>query len=206
MTKIITTIALFICSLLAAQQFEAGMAQGMKLWGEGKDTEASALFERIAAAEKNSYLPNYYLAMVNTTAAFKTQDKAQINALLTKAQAVLDIEMQKNAKNSELYCLQALIYTAWIVSDPMTNGMKLSGKTMETYATAETLDPNNPRAVFGKADFAINGAKWTGADTKPLCKDVARAIQLFENFKPAMPFAPNWGIDRAKETLAKCNK
>jgi hypothetical protein len=105
-----------------------------------------------------------------------------------------------------LYCLQALINTAWIVADPMTNGMKLSGKTMEIYAKAEALDPNNPRAVFGKADFAINGAKWTGVDTKPLCKEVERSIGLFENFKPAMPFAPNWGLERAKQTLANCSK
>jgi len=206
MTKIITTIALFVCSFLTAQQFEEGMGKAMGLWKEGKSTEASALFERIAAAEKNSWLPNYYLAMVNTTEAFKTKDKEQITALLTKAQAALDIEMAKDAKNSELYCLQALINTAWIVADPMTNGMKLSGKTMEIYAKAEALDPNNPRAVFGKADFAINGAKWTGVDTKPLCKEVERSIQLFENFKPAMPFAPNWGLDRAKQTLANCGK
>jgi hypothetical protein len=206
MTKIITTFALFIVSLLSAQQFEAGMGQAMKLWGEGKTNEASALFERIAAAEKNNYLPNYYVALVNTTTAFNTKDKQQINNLLTKAQAALDIEMAKDQKNPELYCIQALIYTAWIVADPMTNGMKLSGKTMETYEIALKLEPNNPRAVFGKADFAINGAKWTGVDTKPLCKEVERSIALFENEKPKSAFAPNWGIDRAKQTLANCSK
>ncbi len=206
MTKIITTFALFICSFLSAQQFEASMGQAMKLWGEGKNTAAAALFERIAAAEKNSYLPNYYVALVNTSAAFATKDKQQINDLLTKAQAALDIEMAKDQKNSELYCLQALIHTAWIVADPMTNGMKLSGKTMETYEIALKLDPNNPRAVFGKADFAINGAKWTGADTKPLCKEVERSITLFENEKTTAPFAPKWGIDRAKQALTNCSK
>jgi hypothetical protein len=206
MTKIITTIAVFICSILSAQQFEAGMGQAMKLWGEGKNNEASALFERIAAAEKNNYLPNYYVAMVNTSAAFTINDKQKINDLLTKAQTALDTEMAKDQKNSELYCVQALIHTAWIVSDPMTNGMKLSAKTMETYEIALKLDPNNPRAVFGKADFAINGAKWTGADTKPLCIEVERSIALFENFKPSTPFAPTWGIDRAKQALANCSK
>jgi hypothetical protein len=144
--------------------------------------------------------------MVNTSAAFTTNDKQKINDLLTKAQTALDTEMAKDQKNSELYCVQALIHTAWIVSDPMTNGMKLSSKTMETYEIALKLDPNNPRAVFGKADFAINGAKWTGADTKPLCKEVERSIALFENFKPSTPFAPTWGIDRAKQALANCSK
>lgn len=206
MTKIITTLALFICSFLSAQQFEMGMGKAMGLWKEGKSQEASDLFERIASAEKNSYLPNYYVAMVNTTMAFETKDKDKLNALLTKAQSAIDIEMNKDSNNAELYCIQALIYTAWIVADPMTNGMKLSGKVIETYEIALKLDSNNPRAVFGKADFAINGAKWTGADTKPLCKEVERSIALFENFKPATSFAPTWGMDRAKQTLANCGK
>ena len=63
MTKVITTIVFFICSLVSAQgQFEQGMGKAFQLWGEGKNTEASDLFERIAAAEKTSWLPNYYVA------------------------------------------------------------------------------------------------------------------------------------------------
>ena len=40
---------------------------------------------------------------------------------------------------------------------------------MEAYAKAKAIDPNNPRAVFGEADYQLGGAKWTGVDTKPLC-------------------------------------
>jgi hypothetical protein len=205
MTKIITAIALFMCSLLSAQgQFEQGMGKAFGLWKEGKNTEASDLFERIAAAEKNSWLPNYYVALVNTTTSFGTQDKTQVNALLTKAQNALDVEMIKDQNNAELYVMQAMIYTAWIVVDPMTNGMKYSGKTMEMYAKAEALSPENPRAVFGKADFQIQGAKWTGVDTKPLCQEVDKSIQLFATFKPETPFSPKWGLDRALEAQKNC--
>jgi hypothetical protein len=67
---------LVITSLVSAQgQFEQGMGKAFQLWGEGKNTEASAMFERIAAVEKNSCLPNYYVALVNTTTAFGTKDK-----------------------------------------------------------------------------------------------------------------------------------
>ena len=73
MKKIITTIALFVVAISFAQgQFEQGMGKAFQLWGEGKNTEASAMFERIAAAEKTSWLPNYYVALVNTTASFGT--------------------------------------------------------------------------------------------------------------------------------------
>jgi hypothetical protein len=205
MKKIITTIALLVAVISSAQgQFEQGMGSAFKLWKEGKSTEASAMFERIASADKTSWLPNYYVALVNTTATFGTQDKTQINALLTKAQNALDVEMIKDQNNAELYVMQAMIYTAWIVVDPMTNGMKYSGKTMEMYAKAEALSPENPRAVFGKADFQLQGAKWTGIDTKPLCQEVDKAIGLFATFKPETPFSPKWGLDRALEAHKNC--
>jgi hypothetical protein len=206
MTKIITTIALFICSFLSAQQFEQGMAQAMKLWGEDKNTEATALFERIAAADKTSYLPNYYVATVNCFAAFRTKDPEQINALLAKAQAALDIEMAKNPNNAELLVMQAMIHTALLSSDPMKYGMTLPAKVGALYAKAEAIAPENPRVVYGKAEFAIGGAKWTGANVKDLCKDVERSIGLFASFKLETPFSPNWGLERAKRALENCGK
>lgn len=205
MKKIITLIALFVVVISSAQtQFEQGMNKAFGLWKEGKNAEASALFERIAAAEKNSYLPNYYVALINATAVFTEKDKTKIDLLLTKAQDALDIELIKDQANSELYVMQALIYTGYVVADPMTNGMKYSGKVMEAYAKAKALDPTNPRAVFGEADYQLGGAKWTGVDTKPLCAQVDKSIELFNTFKPATPYSPKWGLDRALEIQKTC--
>ena len=207
MTKIITTIAFFICNLLAAQtQFEQGMGKAFGLWKEGKNTEASAMFERIATAEKTSYLPNYYVALINTTAAFTEKDKTKLDLMLTKAQDVLDVEMIKDQNNAELYAMQALIYTAWVVADPMTNGQKYSAKVMEAYAKGKAIDPNNPRIVFGEADYQLGGAKWTGVDTKPLCTQIDKAVELFATFKPATAFSPKWGLERALESQKNCKK
>ena len=205
MTKIITSIALFICSLLSAQsQFDQGMGKAFQLWGQGKNTEASDLFERIAAAEQTSWLPNYYVALINTTAAFQTKDKEQINLLLTKAQNAVTIEMAKNPNNPELLVLQAMIHTAWIAYDPMTNGQKLSGKVMELYGKALAIAPENPRVVFEKAQFEIGAAKFWGTDTKPMCAQIEKAIGLFATFKPETAFSPKWGLDRAVEAMKNC--
>ena len=207
MTKIITTIALFICSLLSAQgQFEQGMGKAFQLWGEGKNTEASDLFERISAAERTSWLPNYYVALVNTTAAFGTKDQSQINLLLSKAQKAVDVEMDKNPNNAELLVIQAMIHTAWIAFDPMTNGAKLSGKVMELYAKAQAIAPENPRVVFEKAEFEIGAAQFWGTDTKPMCAQIEKAIGLFATFKPETPFSPKWGLDRAIEASKNCKQ
>lgn len=207
MTKIITAIALFVCSFITAQaQYEEGMGKALGLWKEGKPTEASALFERIASAEKDSWLPNYYVALVNTTEAFNPANREKVSALLAKAQSTLDIELVKDNSNPELLVLQAMINTAWIVYDPMTNGMKLSGPTSEIYDKALALDPKNPRVVFCRAEFAIGGAKWSGADVKSLCKDVESSIELFKTYQTEVKFYPNWGLDRAQETLKNCSK
>jgi len=205
MTKIIIAIVFFITSLVSAQgQFEQGMGKAFQLWGEGKNTEASAMFERIAAAEKNSWLPNYYVALVNTTTAFGTKDAAQIDLLLTKAQNALDVELIKAPNNPELLVMQAMIHTAWIAFDPMTNGQKLSGTVMELYGKAEAIAPENPRAVFGKAEFEIGAAQFWKKDTKPMCAQIEKAIGLFATFKPETPFSPKWGLERAEAALKNC--
>lgn len=207
MKKIITAALLIISSLGFAQgKFEEGMGKAFQLWKEGKNQEASAMFERIAAAEKSSWLPNYYVALINTIEAFQTRDKDKINGLLTKAQDALDKEMVREQLNPELLVMQAMIHTAWIAFDPMTNGMKLSGKVNELYAKAMALAPENPRVIFGKAEFEIGGAKYFGTDIKPMCAEINRSIALFEKFKPETPFHPKWGVDRALSAQKDCNK
>jgi hypothetical protein len=151
-------------------------------------------------------LPNYYVALVNTTSSFKTRDKEVVSALLNKAQNALDLEMVKDPKNAELLVMQAMIDTGWVVYDPMTNGMKLSGKIIETYGKALAIAPENPRAVFGKAEYEIGGAKYFGTDIKPMCAEIDRSIDLFAKFKPETPFSPKWGLDRALEAQKECKK
>jgi hypothetical protein len=207
MIRAITLFIFFMCNVISAQsQFETGMEKAFTLWNENKPTEASALFERIAAAEKTNWLPLYYVALINTTEAFKTKDKQTISALLAKAQSAQDSATALSSNNAELLVMQAMINTAWIVADPMTNGMTLWTPTNELYAKALIIAPNNPRVVFSKAEFEIGSAKFFGKDTKPMCAAIERSIGLFTNFKPETPFSPKWGKDRAEAALLECDK
>lgn len=208
MNRIIITIVLFATALASGQsQFEQGMGKAFQLWGEGKPTEASAMFERIALAEKSSWLPNYYVALVNTTTAFQNMgNKEKMVPLLDKAQEALDVEFIKYPENPEILVMQAMIYTAWVAYDPMTNAMKYSPKVMEMYARAEKIAPENPRVIFGKAEFEMGGAKYFGQDTTAMCAQIDKAITLFATFKPETQFHPNWGQDRALEAQKECTK
>lgn len=208
MIRVITAVFLLVCSSLFAQdKYEAGMKKAFELWGKGQNEQAMAMFERIASAEKTNWLPYYYVALMNTTQAFASaQDKQKVNALLEKAQAAQDLAASAAPNEPEVMVMQAMIYTAYIASDPMTYGMKLSGTVNEIYAKARAIAPANPRVVFGQAEFKIGGARYFKQDTKPMCEDINKAVELFANYKAPSEFHPKWGADRAKEAQAECNK
>jgi len=205
MTKIITIIALFIASLVSAQgQFEQGMGKALQTWKEGKPAEAVAQLERIASVEKTNWLPNYYIALINTTQAFREQDKTKMLSLIESAQKAQDVCNDLAMDNPEVLVMQAMIHTASIVYDPMTNGQRLSGDVMYILNKAYKIAPENPRVVFQKASFEIGMAQYFGQDTKPMCAQIEKSIELFATFKPESALHPNWGLDRAQDELKKC--
>lgn len=207
MIRLITLFVLLVVNAVTAQsKYETGMQKAFALWTENKPTEASAQFESIAAVEKGNWLPNYYVSFINTLEAFKTKDKEKLNGLLAKAQLAQDAAMVISPDNPELMVTQCLIYTAWIVSDPMVYGMRYSVMANELYDKAITIAPNNPRVVYSKAEFEIGAAAYFAQDTAPMCKEVERSVGLFANFKPETAFHPKWGADRAQAKLVQCKK
>jgi hypothetical protein len=205
MTKIITIIALFVASVVNSQsQFDQGMGKALQTWKEGRPSEAVALLERIASVEKTNWLPNYYIAFINTTQAFVEKDKVKMEALLESAQNAQDICNELALEHPEVLVMQAMIHTAWIVYDPMTNGQKLSGDVMYILNKAYKLAPENPRVVFQKASFEIGMAQYFGQDIEPMCAQIEKAIELFATFKPESAWHPNWGFERAQAELKKC--
>ena len=205
MTKLITIIAMFVASIVSAQtQFDQGMKKALQTWKNGNSTEALVQFEKIASVEKTNWLPNYYIAFINTTQAFGEKDKTKIESLLNAAQKAQDVCNELAQDNPEVLVMQAMIHTAWIVYDPMTNGQKLSGDVMYILNKAYKIAPENPRVVFQKASFEIGMAQYFGQDTKPMCAQIEKSIELFATFKPETPFSPTWGLERAQETLKNC--
>jgi len=205
MKKTITLTLLLVVSLTLAQdKYTSGMQKAFALWGEGKISESSNLFERISAAEPDNWLPMYYGSQVNTVASFGEQDKEKLTQQLEKAQEFVDLAKAISPNNPEILVQQALIHTAWVAYDGATYGMTLSAKVAALYQKALQLAPNNPRVVFSKAEWDMGSAKFFGQDIAPYCKDVEHALELFANFKPASAFHPNWGKERAEEIVKNC--
>ena len=205
MTKIITIIAMFVASIVSAQtQFDQGMQKALQTWKNGNSKEALVQFEKIASVEKTNWLPNYYIVLINTTQAFEEKDKTKIESLLNAAQKAQDFCNDLAMDNPEVLVMQAMIHTASIVYDPMTNGQKLSGDVMYILNKAYKIAPENPRVVFQKASFEKGMAEYFGQDTKAMCAQIEKSIELFATFKPETAFHPSWGLDRAQEAVKAC--
>lgn len=198
---------MLVSGMVTAQSnFEKGMEKAFALWEDNKWEEAENMFERIANAELDQWLPHYYIAQMNSLKSWNVKDEAVLKAQLDKAQEHLNLAMAISEGNPELMVLQAQILTNWVAFDGMTYGMKYSAKITELYNKAAAIAPENPRVVFCKADWAMGSARYFGQDTKPFCSDVEKSIELFANFKPESPMHPTWGKKRAEEVLAGCKE
>jgi len=206
--KNIFIIALLVISSMAKAQtnFEKGMTKAFELWEADKTDEAENMFERIAKAESKEWLPNYYIAQINSLKSWNIKDEAILKAQLDKAQEHLDLAIIKSEDNAELIVMQAHIYTNWVAYDGMTYGMKYAAKITELYIKAYDLAPTNPRVAFSKADWAMGSASYFGQDTAPYCKEIEASIELFDTFKPETEFHPNWGKERAEQVSKSCKE
>ncbi|NER14138.1 hypothetical protein GWK08_11850 [Leptobacterium flavescens] len=203
---LIVSMASIAISFAQGNKYEQGMQKAFELWGQDKEAEASNLFERIASAEKENWLPYYYVAQINTIVSFGEQDEEKLSLQLEKAKKYLDQAKELSPENPELIVMEALINTAWISFDGAKYGMTLSGKNTELYKEALELAPKNPRVILSKAEWDMGSARFFGQDTTPYCKDVEKALELFRTFKKEIKFYPGWGERRAEQILESCGK
>ena len=203
----ITLFAILMTTVGVTQdKYTKGMQKAFELWGAQKTTEASNMFERIATAELDNWLPYYYVAQVNTIAAFGEKDEKKLKQSLEKAQEFLDIAKGISVDNAEILVQQAMIHTAWVAYDGATYGPTLSGKVIALYQKALKIAPENPRVVFSNAEWGMGSAAYFGQDTTPYCEEVKRSLELFAKFKAESAFHPNWGKDRAEQVSKSCEK
>lgn len=207
MKKLILAIVLIGSTFVNAQdRYSNGMEKAFDLWQNQKTTEASNLFERIATAEPDKWLPYYYVSQINTVISFGEKDEQKLSKQLEKAKEFLDVAKAISPDNPEILIQEALINTAWIAFDGVTYGMTLSQENVQLYQKAMEIAPDNPRVILSKAEWDMGSARYFGKDVTPYCKDVERALELFATFKSETPFYPTWGKERAEEVLKSCGK
>ena len=206
--KYIITLLLVLFSFSGFSQtpYQKGMQKGLDLWKAEKPTDAVNLFERIATAEPNEWLPSYYVSYITIIDCFREKDEAKLKAQMDKAQQFLNDAKMINKEEVELLILNALWHTVWVAHDGTTYGMKYGGKIAGMYQEALALEPNNPRVILNKAEWDIGGAKFFGQPIEPYCNQIQKSIDLFKDYQPRKEFYPSGGAERAKYLLKEnCN-
>lgn len=208
MKNIIFILAIFVSTGSFAQsKYEKGMQKAFGLWSAEKPWEAANMFERIAQAEPDNWLPAFYAAQINVVYSFGEKDEAKLTAQLAKARDFLNDAMAISKDNPEIMVLDAQYYTAWVAFDGQRYGMQYAGKVAQIYQEAAKIAPANPRVVLGKAEWDMGSAQFFGQPVDAYCEDISRAIELFETFKPESQFHPSRGINRAKQVQEQsCKK
>jgi tetratricopeptide (TPR) repeat protein len=209
MKKVIVLLVLIATCLntQAQSQYEKGMEKAFELWDQDKLTEASNMFERVASVEKDNWLPSFYAGYILVLSSFEVKDETTLKLKLDKATDLLNQALNISPDNPEIMIAKALHNTAYINFDGQKYGMSLSQKNASIYQKALELAPKNPRVVLAKAEWDMGLAKFFGQSTDPYCKDVARALALFDKEEESKEqFYPYWGKKHAEQILEDCGK
>jgi hypothetical protein len=84
-TIIIILISLVSFSGISQTPYQKGMQKALDLWKAEKPTEAVNLFERIAKAEPDQWLPSYYVSYLLVINSFGEKDEAKLKSQMDKA-------------------------------------------------------------------------------------------------------------------------
>jgi len=206
MKIILATLALFTVITTNSQaNYEKGMTKAFELWESKKPDEAINLFERIARAEQENWLPFYYAAQVHVVTTFGLKDGKEIESRLKKAQDFLNEAKTFSKENAEISIMEAMLNTAYVAYNPSVYGMTHSAKVEQFYQKAKVLEPKNPRAILYHAEWKMGAAKFWGKDPKAFCPEIEKAILYFESeVKNEIPFYPKWGENQIKRVQQSC--
>lgn len=209
MKTIITTAVLLFAIASAAfpsnyeETMKAKIQKMYEVKNAGELSNLANQFQRIANAEPEKWLPNYYAAysLVRST-FFDDMKNDNIHQQLDLAQTEIDKAKKKAPKESEIYALQAFVYQLRITD--MSKGYKYSKLAGEAIGTAERLNPENPRVYYLRGSNTFHTPKMFGGGAANAKPDLEKAAGMFEAQKPESEIAPSWGAEHNKQLLQQC--
>jgi hypothetical protein len=158
-------------------------------------------FERIGDAEKAQWLPFYYAAYCNVMAGTFSlpQDgsfgdhTAIVDPYADKAEKLLNKAIELAKGNTEIYCVQKMIFGLRMMGNPMSRYMTEGPKAEEALAKAKEANANNPRIYILEAQDKFYTPEQFGGSKAEAKVLFEKAQSLFATYKPESSIAPNWG-------------
>ena len=162
--------------------------------------DLSNAFERIATTEKNQWLPYYYAALAQVNYGMTKLDHSGmggdpkvIDPIADKADTLLSKAEAMSPNNSEIFVVHKLIDRTRMLVDPQNRYMSFGMKAQQDLATAEKLNPENPRVYLLQGEDKYFTPEQYGGSKDEAKKLFDTAQQKYNSFKPENSLAPNWG-------------
>lgn len=159
-------------------------------------------FERIARADTSQWLPAYYAAYANVLASFNENDPVKKDAILDKAEEMLNIAKTRKKDESENSVVEAFLYLGRIQAYPMERGMEYSLRANAALDKAISLNPDNPRAYYLKGTTIYYTPEQFGGGKDNAMPYLLKAKEKFNLFSSPSAFWPSWGREHL-ETILK---
>lgn len=214
MKQIILAAVLLCTSAIAfgqSDKYVAAMKKNMAAMDSGFSNPASFLsiannFERIAAAEKNQWLPYYYAALCQVNYAFMQMqgNMGAVDGIADKATILIVKADSLQPNNSEISCIKSMIATCHMIVDPMNRWMQYGEEISKNNDAAIQQDPANPRPHYLKGENLKGTPEQFGGGCATAKPELQKAQELFAAFKPASELHPNWGKQRVDMLLSEC--
>lgn len=161
--------------------------------------ELANAFERIGDAEKNQWLPYYYAAFSAVQSGYAINgaqmggNADKVDPITDKAETLLNKAEALSKSNSEIYIIRKMIASLRMLGDPMNRYMQYGPIASEALATAQKLNPENPRIYLMMGQDKFYTPEQFGGSKAEAKKLFALALQKFETFQPESNLSPNWG-------------
>lgn len=207
---IVLAAALFAISTVSAQSekyLKAMQENVSKL--EGLHTaeawrEAGNSFQRIADAEKNQWLPYYYVALSNVMVGLmqgsenQNPNPAVTDPLADKAEEALNKAEALSKNNAEIFIVKKMIATLRMTADPMNRWQTYGPQAAEALQRAKSLDPENPRIYLLEGQDKFYTPEQFGGSKTEAKQLFEQSQKKFESFKPQSTIHPQWGLSQVK--------
>ncbi|MES2827939.1 MAG: hypothetical protein V4687_07285 [Bacteroidota bacterium] len=188
-----------------SDKLTAALQKGLVMIDSAKGDQdygnAANYFERIATAEQNQWLPQYYTAFCQLHTAMIGKQTTEIkDALYDKALVFVAKADELSPNNSEVYALKGYIIFMKMSLSPQARAMTMIPQAGSLIGKAIALNPENPRAylLMGQNTFytpeAFGGGKLKAKPTLETAKakfDAEKATGL----------NPSWGKSRCAALL-----
>ncbi len=209
MKTIATILFAITLSMAFAGEYETAMKQSIEQMQKARSStevlESANSFMRIARVADTEWLPRYYAAQCYIRLGFNSSLKpAERDEYLDIAQGFIDETLKLKADLSEVYALQAMLYTSRLVIDPMSRGQQMMIKSSQAIGQSLALNPNNPRATYLQLSNEVGQANFFGKDVTTFCPRIKGLLANWDELNQVKDLHPAWGKEEVEELSKIC--